>query len=72
MEPVRPHVEVDDGPTKAQREDLALALALLAQASPAEAYAAVALVRETAVAARDDETAAWSKEKLRQLRRSVA
>lgn len=72
MEPVRPHAEVDDGPIPSQHENLALALALLAQAGPAEAYAAVALVRETAVAARDDATAAWAKAKLRQLRRSVA
>ena len=72
MELVRPHAEVDDGPTPSQQEDFALALALLAMATPAEAYAAVALVRETAVAARDDDTASWAKAKLRQLRRSVA
>lgn len=72
MEQVRPHVEVDDGPSEAQREELALALALAAIATPAESYAAMALVRETAVAAQDDATAAWAKAKLRQLRRSVA
>jgi hypothetical protein len=72
MELVRPHAEVDDGPSEAQREELALALALAAIATPAESYAAMALVREAAVAARDDDTAAWARSKLRQLRRTVA
>lgn len=71
MELVRPHVEAG-GPTNAQRDDLALALALAAVAGPDEAKAAVALVRQAALAADDHETAAWAKARLRELRRVEA
>lgn len=68
LELVRPHAEAPAGPTEVQREELTLALGLLAQAAPAEERAGVELVREAAVAAQDHETAAWAKAKLREMR----
>ncbi len=69
---VRPHVEVDDGPTEAEQAELALALALAAEAQPDEAQAALALVRQAALAAGDDATARWAKRRLRELRQEMA
>ncbi len=64
---VRPHVVLNEEPTREQQADLEVAWSLVASA-PGD-YDAWLLLRQAAVATRDDEVAAMAKARLRNLRR---